>query len=608
MARLDVCRGGEPAARGWHTACSRRARTSFRAIRARSPSPSIAGSSTARSTPSSSPAARAPESSCAGPGRRPTTPPSTTPSRGRWCCCGERPRDSTSWGAPSLHRRCGRFELSLRAAGAVPDDADRDLQRRFTDRGLGHRRRAFASARGRPRRARHRAHALSERRAVGLPRARQPPPPPLRGPGGPGHHRHRGRRGRHGSDPRALHRLVHPDHDQGLGLARNDRALRDRGDDRPPAGRRRRPARRDRRPRPGRDRGLPRRRLSPLPRSSPTRQNKLGGAFARARGLPEGRACTGGRTSRAAASGRSGPTRSFKTLPSLESETEARIAIGSCAAQFGPAFDAADGRPARRLRLAGRPQLPRHPRARWRKRSPATRASGATSSPTRRMSPLLERTHVRRPARRPRLRAPGRQLDEPGARGASSRGGRSWSAASSTASAAGAAEFWVLDQRRFKSDPEEPDTPEKTLLGARQRRWLLRTLKASPAAFKVICSPCTLAPAATPTSATAAGPPASPPSAISSSATSRGTSPGARSSSPATPTGRMAYESDGLFEVRPCPLGIPTPNDITLTNPNVAEEARAHPGRPLRRRRARTLRPGRCLDEARQARTSSSAS
>jgi hypothetical protein len=40
----------------------------------------------------------------------------------------------------------------------------------------------------------------------------------------------------------------------------------------------------------------------------------------------------------------------------------------------------------------------------------------------------------------------------------------------------------------------------------------------------------------------------------------------------------MAYESERLFEARPCPLGIPTPNDITLTQPLAAAEARRVPG------------------------------
>jgi hypothetical protein len=40
----------------------------------------------------------------------------------------------------------------------------------------------------------------------------------------------------------------------------------------------------------------------------------------------------------------------------------------------------------------------------------------------------------------------------------------------------------------------------------------------------------------------------------------------------------MAYDRDGLFEARPCPLSIPTPNDITLTQPRAAEDARGVPG------------------------------
>src|SRR3954452_13549874 len=40
----------------------------------------------------------------------------------------------------------------------------------------------------------------------------------------------------------------------------------------------------------------------------------------------------------------------------------------------------------------------------------------------------------------------------------------------------------------------------------------------------------------------------------------------------------MAYDRDGLFEARPCPLGIPTPNDITLSQPQAAQDARGTPG------------------------------
>ena len=40
----------------------------------------------------------------------------------------------------------------------------------------------------------------------------------------------------------------------------------------------------------------------------------------------------------------------------------------------------------------------------------------------------------------------------------------------------------------------------------------------------------------------------------------------------------MVYDGDHLFEARPCPLGIPTPNDITLTSPTEADDARKRPG------------------------------
>ena len=142
---------------------------------------------------------------------------------------------------------------------------------------------------------------------------------------------------------------------------------------------------------------------------------------------------------------------------------------------------------------------------------------------------------------------------------------------------AGPAEVWVLDQRQFKSAPDAEDTEAKSLLGARQRAWLLRTLTASPAAFKVICSPCTLAPlpANTRDGSWAAG-----------FAQERelllrhiAERVGGRTVFVTGDTHwTMAYESERLFEVRPCPLGIPTPNDITLTDPTVAERARDTPG------------------------------
>ena len=40
----------------------------------------------------------------------------------------------------------------------------------------------------------------------------------------------------------------------------------------------------------------------------------------------------------------------------------------------------------------------------------------------------------------------------------------------------------------------------------------------------------------------------------------------------------MVYDRAGLFEARPCPLDIPTPNDITLVDPFAAQELRRRPG------------------------------
>ena len=141
---------------------------------------------------------------------------------------------------------------------------------------------------------------------------------------------------------------------------------------------------------------------------------------------------------------------------------------------------------------------------------------------------------------------------------------------------AGAAEVWVLDQRLFKSDPTAPDSVDKTLLGARQRRWLLRTLSASNADFKVICSPCTVfMPANARDGNWAAG-----------FATERelildhvrrrvgGTTLFLTGDTHLT----GVYEGDEGFEVRAAPIGIPKPNDITLVDPLAAERLRGRPG------------------------------
>jgi alkaline phosphatase D len=50
-------------------------------------------------------------------------------------------------------------------------------------------------------------------------------------------------------------------------------------------------------------------------------------------------------------------------------------------------------------------------------------------------------------------------------------------------------EIWVIEGRRFRSPNDDPDGPAKTILGATQKAWLLRTLAASDATFKVLLTP-----------------------------------------------------------------------------------------------------------------------
>lgn len=55
--------------------------------------------------------------------------------------------------------------------------------------------------------------------------------------------------------------------------------------------------------------------------------------------------------------------------------------------------------------------------------------------------------------------------------------------------AGGLGAAWVVDTRRFKDPADLPDTPEKSLLGHEQRRWLLDGLAASQASFNLVLSP-----------------------------------------------------------------------------------------------------------------------
>jgi alkaline phosphatase D len=54
-------------------------------------------------------------------------------------------------------------------------------------------------------------------------------------------------------------------------------------------------------------------------------------------------------------------------------------------------------------------------------------------------------------------------------------------------------EVFILDTRQYRSDNSAPDGPDKTMLGAVQRRWLLEALPASTAVWKVVVSSVPLA-------------------------------------------------------------------------------------------------------------------
>jgi hypothetical protein len=141
---------------------------------------------------------------------------------------------------------------------------------------------------------------------------------------------------------------------------------------------------------------------------------------------------------------------------------------------------------------------------------------------------------------------------------------------------AGLADVWVLDQRRFKSDPTSPDGPHKTLLGERQRKWLLKGLRDSTAPFKVICSPCTVFMSANRRDGNWSNQFNRERDAILAVIDREVSGRVIFVTGDTHLTG--VYDAHGRFEARPCPLGIPPPNDITLSDPQAADKLRAKPG------------------------------
>lgn len=49
-------------------------------------------------------------------------------------------------------------------------------------------------------------------------------------------------------------------------------------------------------------------------------------------------------------------------------------------------------------------------------------------------------------------------------------------------------QIWLVEGRDYRSPLDQPDGPRKTIWGAQQKAWLLRTLKASDATFKLLLS------------------------------------------------------------------------------------------------------------------------
>lgn len=271
-----------------------------------------------------------------------------------------------------------------------------------------------------------------------------------------------------------------------------------------------------------------------------------------------------------------GPVRSFRVPPRAGSRRRVSLAVGACASQFGPIFDLLAARDLDAFVWQGDLNYPdtQGPLAQtmsgyggiWRE---------FLANP--RIAPILERTAF----------AGQRDDHDFGIQDANEAnlkpfGLAPWSALVGDRPhyrfSAGLLDVWVLDQRLHKSPPSAPDDHDKTLLGEQQRRWLLRTLAASDAPFKLICSPCTLSPGQAENGRDGNW------SAGYTAERDRVLGHIARRVSGRTlfVTGdthyTMVYEDDRLFEARACPLGIPTPNDITLTDPAAAEKARQQDG------------------------------
>ena len=271
-----------------------------------------------------------------------------------------------------------------------------------------------------------------------------------------------------------------------------------------------------------------------------------------------------------------GPARTFRDVDGLESSASVKLAVAACASQFGPIFGHLARREPDVFVWQGDLNYPDT-------HGPLAQSLSGYAGIWRdflanpRMAPVLERTCF----------VAGRDDHDYGVQDAHSRnqkafGLKPWDALMARAPyhrfSAGAMDVWVLDQRLFKTPPSAPDTEAKTLLGAAQRDWLLRTLAASRAPFKVICSPCTLSPAKpeNPRDGNWSGGYTAERDLLLRHITARVTGRTVFVTGDTHYT--MVYDRGGLFEARPCPLDIPVPNDITLSDPRAAATLSGRPG------------------------------
>jgi hypothetical protein len=184
------------------------------------------------------------------------------------------------------------------------------------------------------------------------------------------------------------------------------------------------------------------------------------------------------------------PARSFRVLPRPGDHAAVRLAVGACATHFGPNFDHIAARRPDVFVWQGDLNYP-DTHGLLAQTTPGYAGIWRNFLRNPRLEPILAQSHF----------VPQRDDHDFGVQDANAQVSRPWGFAPWDALmsnkghhrfSAGLVDVFVLDERTAKSDPTLPDTPEKTLLGLRQRDWLLRRLERSSAPFKVICSPCTL--------------------------------------------------------------------------------------------------------------------